>query len=110
MSNNKQNLISLKDRTTEEQREIARKGGIASGIARRNFKQFMAAAIEQGDEVVAKLPNGETKTNVDAVVRKLWEQARNGDVPSIQLLLKMRGEDIQRIALEPPTFNIYPTE
>jgi len=32
------NLVSLKDRTTEEQREIARKGGVASGKARREKK------------------------------------------------------------------------
>ena len=36
---NEQNLVSLKNRTTTEQREIAQKGGIASGEARRKKKQ-----------------------------------------------------------------------
>ena len=31
----KDNLISMRDRTAEEAREIGRKGGIASGKARR---------------------------------------------------------------------------
>ena len=35
---NEKNLVSLADRTKEEQREIARKGGIASGEARRKKK------------------------------------------------------------------------
>lgn len=35
---NEQNLVSLADRTTEEKREIAQKGGKASGEARRNKK------------------------------------------------------------------------
>ena len=35
---NEKNLVSLADRTTEEKREIAQKGGKASGEARRNKK------------------------------------------------------------------------
>ena len=37
---NEDNLVSLADRTTEEQREIARKGGIASGEARRRKRSI----------------------------------------------------------------------
>ena len=35
---NEQNLVSLANRTTSEKREIATKGGLASGEARRNKK------------------------------------------------------------------------
>lgn len=35
---NEDNLVSLADRTTDEKREIAIKGGIASGVARRKKK------------------------------------------------------------------------
>ena len=35
---NSENLVSLADRTTSEKREIATKGGLASGKARRNKK------------------------------------------------------------------------
>ena len=36
----KENLVSLGDRTTEEQHEIATKGGIASGVARNKKKML----------------------------------------------------------------------
>lgn len=42
---NDENLVSLADRTTDEKREIAIKGGIASGIARRR-KRDMKDAID----------------------------------------------------------------
>lgn len=38
------NLVSLADRTTEEQREIARMGGVASGEARRQKKSLREKA------------------------------------------------------------------
>ena len=40
-----ENLIPFTERTEEEQREIARKGGIASGIARRR-KRDMKEAVD----------------------------------------------------------------
>lgn len=46
---NEDNLVDLRDRTTEEQREIAKKGGIASGIARakrKKFKEDLLLALE----------------------------------------------------------------
>lgn len=41
----KSNLISLADRTTDEQRAIAKKGGIASGESRRKRKTFKEALL-----------------------------------------------------------------
>jgi hypothetical protein len=35
---NEDNLVSFADRTVEEQREIATKGGVASGVARKKLK------------------------------------------------------------------------
>ena len=49
---NEENLVSLADRTTNEVREIARKGGIASGKARRErktLKEELLLLLEQGD-------------------------------------------------------------
>lgn len=46
----KENLISLADRTTEEQREIAKKGGKASGEARRkkrDMRELMKLMLEE---------------------------------------------------------------
>ena len=39
MANNESNLIPNSERTKEERIEIARKGGIASGIARNKRKE-----------------------------------------------------------------------
>ena len=44
--NNEENLIPLSERTKDEQREIARQGGIASGEARRK-KATMISTLEQ---------------------------------------------------------------
>ena len=45
-SNNEDNLIPFTERTEEEQRAIARQGGIASGKARRE-KATMLQTLEQ---------------------------------------------------------------
>lgn len=45
MAKNRDNLISFGERTEDEQREIARKGGEASGKARRR-KRTMAEALQ----------------------------------------------------------------
>ena len=67
---NKDNLVSLADRTTDEQREIARQGGIASGEARREKKLFKEA-IEKKlgkslDDIVEAMINESMKGNVQA--------------------------------------------
>lgn len=53
MAINKQNLVSLADRTTEEKREIGIKGGIASGEARRKkatMLSVLANTLDQTDK------------------------------------------------------------
>lgn len=64
---NEKNLVSLADRTTEEQREIARKGGIASQKAqaeKREQKKTIASALEL--ILNAKIP--------DAMAKKMQAQ------------------------------------
>lgn len=46
-----ENLISLADRTTEEKREIGKKGGVASGKARREKKTMRETLKEMLEEV-----------------------------------------------------------
>lgn len=46
MANENKNLIPQSERTKDEQREIARKGGIASGKARREQKTIQAILTE----------------------------------------------------------------
>ena len=64
---NEKNLVSLADRTTEEQRAIARKGGIASQKAqaeKREQKKTIAQALEL--ILNAKIP--------DAMAKKMQAQ------------------------------------
>lgn len=42
---NEQNLIPFTKRTPEEHRELSRKGGIASGVARRQKKERQIALM-----------------------------------------------------------------
>lgn len=51
MANNTENLVSLADRTTEEQRAIARQGGIASGEVRKKKK-----ALREKAKILMSLP------------------------------------------------------
>lgn len=64
---NEDNLVSLADRTTKEQREIARKGGIASQKAQKEKKE-QKKTIAQALELIlnAKLP--------DKMAKKMQEQ------------------------------------
>lgn len=90
------NLIPFNQRTEEEQREIARKGGIASGQARREKK-----ALKEQIELLLSLPLQDQKTrnrlaqlgidsdNIDnqmAMVIAMWQKALKGDVKAFKAL------------------------
>lgn len=77
---NEENLVSFKDRTTEEVREIARKGGIASGKARREKKLFKEAIEKQLGE------------NLDDMIEAMIKQAKIGNVQAITFLRDTVGE------------------
>lgn len=86
MNTNEENLISLADRTTEEQREIARKGGIASGEARRRKKTLKEALL-----IALELEkNGKTvqEIGVEAVLNKFM----SGDIQAFTTVRDTIGE------------------
>lgn len=69
---NEENLVSLADRTTEEVREIARKGGIASGEARRRKRE-----IKESLDILLSLPfkiDGDAADAVRTQLNKLGVQ------------------------------------
>lgn len=84
---NEENLISLSERTTSEQREIARKGGIASGEARRAYKSLKQAA---------KAFFKENENAAMAVVQAMYEEALDGNVKAVDKLQDLIGETVQR--------------
>lgn len=77
---NEDNLVSFKERTAEEQREIARQGGIASGKARREKKLFKEAIEKQLGQ------------SIDSMIKSMIKQAKNGNVQAITFLRDTIGE------------------
>ena len=99
---NKENLKSLKERTTSEQREIARKGGKKSGETRRN-KKTMREALEmlmfdvEVDEAAKDKLRGAGISEKDfnnqmLITLGLMKKAREGDVQAYNAICSMIGE------------------
>ena len=78
----KENLVSLADRTTEEQRAIASAGGKASGEARRKRKTLK-------EELLLMLAEGETQKSVTLA---LIEKAMGGDTKAFEGIRDTIGE------------------
>lgn len=90
---NEQNLEGkgFQDRTAEEQREIARKGGIASGKARAE-KRDLRRALEMLLEKDWEDKYGNKMTGTDAVALKLFEQAMKGNIKAFETLRDTVGQ------------------
>lgn len=103
---NEQNLKPMNQRSKEEQREIARKGGIASGKARRAKKRrydswkelgeiFLPMATKEGNLTEIKtLSDVNKKANLtaeEAIFFSLLNKAMKGDVTAIRELFEMTG-------------------
>lgn len=86
-----ENLIPQSERTKEEQREIARQGGIASGKARRE-KADLRHALEMLLEKKYKDKNGNTMTGTEAISAKLFEQAMKGNIRAFETLRDTVGQ------------------
>ena len=102
MKDGKDNLINLADRTKEEQREIARSGGIASGKSRRERKSLREAI----DILLAKdftNKDGKTASGVEVIAIGLFNKAKNGDTGAVRLLAELVGEaEAQGVAVVVP--------
>lgn len=96
---NEQNLIPQNKRTKSEQREIAQKGGVASGVARREKKalkttleMLLSMPIEDGKlEDVDKIKSlaslgGKNISVQEAIVLKALQLALNGDIKAFNAI------------------------
>ena len=103
---NEKNLIPFDERTKNEQREIARQGGIASGIARREKKtvqkilgDFLDLGITQNRtmEALARKAglstNGSIKDLVTAVC--VLNTLKKGDISELEKIAKLLGEQTE---------------
>ena len=93
MANNQNNLDGkgFESRTTEEQREIARMGGIASGRARAE-KRDLRKALELLLEQTFTDKKGVTRTGAQAVTEKLFSEVMKGNVRAFEVLRDTVGQ------------------
>ena len=99
----KENLINPKDRTSEELREMTRKGGIASGEARRRKKtmrealemlMFHTELNEQTKQMLQAegIKDAEDFNHQMVITRSLIAKAEAGDVQAYNAICAMIGE------------------
>lgn len=79
---NESNLIPNYERTPEERQEIARKGGIASGEARRRKKTLK-------EELIILLETNDNNTKISVA---LLQKALNGDIQAFTTIRDTIGE------------------
>lgn len=79
---NEENLIPFNKLTEDKQREIARKGGIASGESRRQRKTLK-------EELIMLL---ETNDNNNKISLALLQKALNGDIQAFTTIRDTIGE------------------
>lgn len=99
---NDENLIPFSQRTESEQREIRRKGGIASGEARRKkvlLRGILEKALpmpEKNDQIKEMMRQAgwidEEITQAVVVVQGLLMQAKKGDVAAFNAIRDLNGE------------------
>lgn len=98
----KGNLIPLNKRTKDEQREIAQKGGIASGKARRRKRTMKEAAqlilnLKPPEQFSALLEEygieEKDSTNLMLVMAKAAQMAANGNLKAAEFLRDTIGEN-----------------
>lgn len=97
------NLIPLNERTKEEQREIAKKGGIASGKARRKKKLLRQILDEIGEsrlntdeakDIAKALSINKRDVTYDvAIMFKAVNEAMNGNIKAMEFIRDTRGQN-----------------
>ena len=90
----KENLVSLGDRTREEQRQITQKGGIASGVARREKKKVLELLeMYVGKKHSVPDEDGNEQTKLAAAVASFVErQIETGDGDGFIKLMTALGQ------------------
>ena len=105
---NTENLVSLADRTTEEQRAIAYAGGKASGEARRKrktLKEELLLMLSDGDiqgKISLALINEAINGNNAGSVTKAFEVIRDtiGEKPADKVETKQTVLDMSKFSTE----------
>ena len=86
-----ENLIPFNDRTEKEQREIAKKGGVASGEARR-MKRDLKRAFEALLEKEYNNGKGEKISGAELLAYKQFDKALKGDTKAFEIIRDTAGQ------------------
>lgn len=107
-----ENITPMSERSVEEARECGRKGGIASGEARRRKKtakeavRTLLALGVTDDKAKQKLKqlgiDDEDMTNVMAASVAVLGRAMKGDYKAYNSLLEVAGEKVQEVKINVP--------
>ena len=95
-----ENLIPFNERTEEEQREIARQGGIASGKARQEKATFKKTL-----EMLLDEKNSKGKTYRELITLGQIKSAIDGKAENFKVILALMGE-MEEKQQETPSINI----
>lgn len=110
MANKKDNLIPF---TSEQSREKAvangRKGGIASGIAKREKKDMAYFARLMLDEVITDKKGNELPTRYAMLKSVLKKVLKDGDVQAFKAITAQAGEQPQSEELTTPVVVVVNT-
>lgn len=89
--NGTKNLIPTNKRSKEEAKRLGKKGGIASGKARRE-KKTLRQCLEILLERTLKDKKGIEITGAEAVSLKVFEKALKGDIRAFEVLRDTAGQ------------------
>lgn len=94
MKTKRTNLIPNSERTPSERKKIARSGGLASGIARRERSSLRKELIELLN-IETDYPDGTRRTLQERISLALIEKAISGDVAAFRVIRETIGEEEQ---------------
>ena len=106
---NEKTLIPQSKRTKEEQRAVAKKGGIASGIARREKRDMAYFARLMRDEVITDKKGNELPTRYAMLKSVLKKVLKDGDVQAFKTITAQAGEQPQSEELTTPVVVVVNT-
>lgn len=89
---NEQNLIPTTQRSESEARENSRKGGIASGEARRKKRDLKLAMQALLEADVKDKRTGETMSGAEAIALAQYRKALKGDAKAFELIRDTSGQ------------------
>lgn len=100
---NEENLIPMSQRSESEVRELGKKGGIASGEARRRRRSLKEAADlylalpvtdrRRANKLLRRQVDPEDIDNQMAMIAGLADAATDGDARAAAVLVKLLGEE-----------------